>query len=108
MPSDIYRRIYRQILEEKEEKGQVQPAALVSRYAEDEESSKLVAAVFSRTLREDMEKAEKSRILSENLQRLRKESLKNALKSGGDAARTAELVKEMARIGTLAIRESDI
>ena len=75
---------------------------------EDEAASKLAATVFTRTLSEDLSFAERSRILSENLQRLRKESLRNALREGGDPSRAGKLVKEMAAIGKLEIKESEI
>ncbi|MBR6704434.1 MAG: DNA primase [Lachnospiraceae bacterium] len=108
VPAGIYRTLYRVILEEKEKKKTLQPAALVSRFVEDEAASKLAATVFTRTLSEDLSFAERSRILSENLQRLRKESLRNALREGGDPSRAGKLVKEMAAIGKLEIKESEI
>ena len=108
VPEDIYRTLYRAILDENEKKGTLQPAALVNRFVENEAASKLAATVFTRTLSEELSFAERSKLLSENLQRLRKESLKNALRGGGDAALAARLVKEMAAIGKLEIKESEI
>lgn len=107
-PADLYRTLYRVILEEKEKKKILQPAALVSRFVEEEAASKLAATVFTRTLSEDLSYAERSRVLSENLQRLRKESLKKALREGGDPSRASRLVQEMAGIGKLIIKESEI
>ena len=108
MPEESYRKLWRAILEEKEKKPAVQPAALVSRFVEEEEVSKLAATVFTRTLSDDLSSAERSRILSENLQRLRKDALKNALRESGDPALAARLVKEMATIGKLVIQETEV
>ena len=108
MPEESYRKLWRAILEEKEKKPAVQPAALVSRFVEEEEVSKLAATVFTRTLSDDLSSAERSRILSENLQRLRKDALKNALRESGDPALAARLVKEMANIGKLVIQETEV
>ena len=108
MPEESYRKLWRAILEEKEKKPAVQPAALISRFVEEEEVSKLAATVFTRTLSDELSSAERSRILSENLQRLRKDSLKNALRESGDPALAARLVKEMATIGKLVIQETEV
>lgn len=102
MPEESYRRLYRDLLEAKE-KGPLQPAAFSTLYVEEDAMSRLAAEVFSRSLNEDLPRAEKNRILSENLRRLRRASLKKALKEAGSAARTGELVKEMAEISKLTV-----
>ncbi len=109
MPEPLYREIYRQILQEKRTRGSVIPAALINRFVEDEKGSKLVAAVFSKTLKDEMLPAEKSRLLSENWQRLRREALKTALRSEGlPAAQLQQLVRELAAVPSLKIEEYDL
>ena len=85
----------------------MQPAALVNYLVEDEAASKLAATVFTRSLGDELSTADKSRILSENLRRLRTEAVKKALREGGDPARASRLVKEMAAVGKLEIRPSE-
>lgn len=107
MPQENYRQLYRLIVEGKTGEP-LQPGALLSRLVEDGEMNQLAAEVFSYSFSETLSPGEKSRLLSENLRRLRRAALQAALRSNTDPAAAGSLVKEMAGIRALQIPESGI
>ena len=102
---NVYTKKCEAILKEKREKGQVVPAAILNRYLEKPEDGKMAAMIFGRTFGDNLSAAEKSRLLSENLQRLRKNRLQKELPEAGDPKTMQALIMEMAGIKKLRIPE---
>ena len=105
-PLQLYREIFRYILQEKGQREVLLPATVLNRYLESEEDSKLAAAIFSRSFSESASPAQKSRVLSESLQRLRKAYLQKELQTAGDAKSMQALITEMSRIRSVTIGEN--
>ncbi len=107
MPSELQEELLAHILRLKTQ-GPVTPAALLSEYPENEEAARQIAAVFSKALDPDRDAAERAHILTGNLQRLRRESLRKALKNNPDAGAAKKITQDLAQLNKIRILEADL
>ncbi len=107
MPSELQEELLAHILRLKT-RGPVTPAALLSEYPENEEAARQIAAVYSKALDPDRDAGERAHILTGNLQRLRKEALRKALKNNPDAGTARKITQELAQLNTIRITEADL
>lgn len=108
MPEPLQGEILEKILQIKEARGQVSSGALLSEYPEDEEAARQIAALFSKVMDPEENPGETCRILSANLQRLRKEALHQALRNNPDAEEVLQLTQELGRVSKIKITEADL
>ena len=108
MPEPLHGALLEKILAIKEQSGQVSAAALLSEYPGDEEAARQIAALFSKAVDAEENRSETCRILSANLQRLRKEALHQALRNNPDAEEVLQLTQELGRVSKIKITEADL
>ena len=108
MPDPLQGEILEHILRIKESQGQVLAGALLSEYPENEEAARQIAAIFSKIPDTEEDPSEASRLLSANLQRIKKESIQKSLRSNPDAERARQLTKELGSLSRLKITEADL
>ena len=108
MPEPLQGALLEKILAIKEQSGQVSAAALLSEYPGDEEAARQIAALFSKAVDAEENPSETCRILSANLQRLRKEALHQALRNNPDAEEVLQLTQELGRVSKIKITEADL
>ena len=102
--AELHRAIFRRILADREAGRKTVPAALVSACLENEEEARQTAAVFTHALPEDLSAQERARILTENLRRLRRRSLDEALReAAGDPVRMQKIIREMKELPRLTV-----
>ena len=105
---ELYREIYRRLLLERRAGRVLLPANLINSYLEDEDNMKTAAAIFSRGLPESASPEEKSRVLTENLRRLRKEAVNRVLREESSPEQLMQAVADRAAIQTLQITPGEV
>ncbi len=104
----VYREMYESLLTLRRHGEKPVPAALTNRFLEHEEQARLSAAVFTRSLSDSLPPDERSRVLTDNLQRLRKDRLQKELKNCTDKTRLQLLILELKKAGQVRIRPEDV
>ena len=99
---DLYRRAAK-LLFESLERGENNPAGILSHFINDEEEYKEVAALFHTTLQELSTREEKEKALEETVRRVKKHSLNEAGRKVSDMAGLQEIIRKQAQLDQLHI-----
>lgn len=105
-PRDFVEPLYHQVAEmvfEQQRSGQVNPAAVLNYFINDEEQYKDVAALFHATLNESLNNDEQKKALQETILRVKKNSIDHAMRSALDLMKLQELLDEQAKLQKLHI-----
>ena len=105
-PEDFVKPLYRQAAEavfEGHEAGEVNPAAILNRFIDDEGSYREVAALFNATLEESLSNEEQKKAFSETVKRIKKNSLDHRIRQASDLEELQRLIREQAELAELHI-----
>lgn len=105
-PEDFVKPLYRQAAEavfEGHETGEVNPAAILNRFIDDEGSYREVAALFNATLEESLSNEEQKKAFSETVKRIKKNSLDYRIRQASDLEELQRLIREQADLAGLHI-----
>lgn len=83
--------------------GNLNPAAILSRYINDEDQYKEVAALFNASLSDSLSNEEQKKAFSETVYKVRKNSLDTASKNAKDIAGLQEIIRQQAALKQLRI-----
>lgn len=83
--------------------GNLNPAAILSRYINDEDQYKEVAALFNASLSDSLSNEEQKKAFSETVYKVRKNSLDMASKNAKDIAALQEIIRQQAALKQLRI-----
>ena len=83
--------------------GTLNPAAILSRYINDEDQYKEVAALFNASLSDSLSNEEQKKAFSETVYKVRKNSLDTASKNAKDIAGLQEIIRQQAALKQLRI-----
>ncbi len=83
--------------------GNLNPAAILSRYINDEDQYKEVAALFNASLSDSLSNEEQKKAFSETVYKVRKNSLDMASKNAKDIAGLQEIIRQQAALKQLRI-----
>lgn len=84
-------------------KGNLNPAAIMNDYIEDEETQKKAAAVFNTDLLKDMGAEEKKKAIADSIRKIRMEHLNRAGKETTDLTQLQKIMKDKAELKKLEI-----
>lgn len=99
---DLYHQVARMVFEG-QASGSLNPAAILSRFINDEDQYKEVAALFNASLKESLSNEEQKKAFSETVIKVRKNSLDAASRNAKDITQLQELIKQQAALKTLQI-----
>ena len=99
---DLYHQVA-VILFEGHEAGNVNPAGILSRFINDEDQYKEVAALFNASLKESLNNEEQKKAFAETVMKVRKNSLDTASRNAKDIAQLQEIIKQQAALKQLHI-----
>ena len=105
-PDDFTEELYRQVAREVFEghrSGTINPADILSRYINDEDQYKEVAALFNASLGDALDRAEQEKAFSDTVLKVKKYSLDAASRNAKDIAQLQEIIKQQAALKTLRI-----
>ncbi|HJC06629.1 MAG TPA: DNA primase [Candidatus Enterocloster excrementipullorum] len=105
-PDDFTEELYRQVAQEVFEghrSGTINPADILSRYINDEDQYKEVAALFNASLGDALDSAEQKKAFSDTVLKVKKYSLDAASRNAKDIAQLQEIIKQQAALKTLRI-----
>ncbi len=105
-PDDFTEELYRQVAREVFEghrSGTINPADILSRYINDEDQYKEVAALFNASLGDSLDSAEQKKAFSDTVLKVKKYSLDAASRNAKDIAQLQEIIKQQAALKTLRI-----
>ena len=105
-PDDFTEELYRQVAREVFEghrSGTINPADILSRYINDEDQYKEVAALFNASLGDALDSAEQKKAFSDTVLKVKKYSLDAASRNAKDIAQLQEIIKQQAALKTLRI-----
>ena len=85
------------------EAGNVNPAGILSRFINDEDQYKEVAALFNASLKESLNNEEQKKAFAETVMKVRKNSLDTASRNAKDIAQLQEIIKQQAALKQLHI-----
>ncbi len=88
---------------EAHEKGTLNPAAILTRFIDDEGSYREVAALFNASLEESLSNEEQKKVFSETVRRIRKSSLDRQIRKAADLNMLQELIRQQAELPGLSI-----
>ncbi len=88
---------------EAHEKGNLNPAAILTRFIDDEGSYREVAALFNASLEESLNNEEQKKVFSETVRRIRKSSLDRQIRKAADLNTLQELIRQQAELPGLSI-----
>ena len=83
--------------------GTINPADILSRYINDEDQYKEVAALFNASLGDALDSAEQKKAFSDTVLKVKKYSLDAASRNAKDIAQLQEIIKQQAALKTLRI-----
>lgn len=99
---DLYHQVAQMVFEG-QASGSLNPAAILSRFINDEDQYKEVAALFNAGLKESLNNEEQKKAFSETVIKVRKNSLDAASRNAKDITQLQELIKQQAALKTLQI-----
>ena len=105
-PEDFVKPLYREAAEEvfkAHETGEVNPAAILNHFIDDEGSYKEVAALFNATLEESLNNEEQKKAFSETVKRVKKSSLDDRIRKASNLDELQRLIREQAGLASLHI-----
>lgn len=105
-PLDFVKPLYRQAAEmvfSGHEKGEVNPAAILNHFIDDEGSQKEVAALFNASLEESLNNEEQKKAFSDTVLKIKKNSLDFQSRNAKDLKELQQIIKEQAGLSTLHI-----
>lgn len=97
---DLYHQVAVMVFEG-QASGKLNPAAILSRFINDEDQYKEVAALFNAGLKESLSNEEQKKAFSETVVKVRKNSLDAASRNAKDITQLQELIKQQAALKTL-------
>lgn len=106
VPADFVKPLYRQAAEmvfEEHKKGEINPAAILNHFIDDEGSQKEVAALFNANLEESLTNAEQKKAFSDTVLKIKKNSLDFQSRNAKDLAELQKIIKEQAELVNLHI-----
>ncbi len=83
--------------------GTLNPAGILSRFINDEEQYRQVAALFNASLQDSLNNEEQRKAFSETVLKVKKNSLDEASRSASDIAALQEIIRQQAALKTLRI-----
>ncbi len=99
---DLYHQVAVMVFEG-HEAGNVNPAGILSRFINDEDQYKEVAALFNASLKESLNNEEQKKAFAETVMKVRKNSLDSASRNAKDIAQLQEIIKQQAALKQLHI-----
>ena len=99
---DLYHQVAVMVFEG-HEAGNVNPAGILSRFINDEDQYKEVAALFNASLKESLNNEEQKKAFAETVMKVRKNSLDTASRNAKDIAQLQEIIKQQASLKQLHI-----
>ena len=99
---DLYHQVAVMVFEG-HEAGNVNPAGILSRFINDEDQYKEVAALFNASLKESLNNEEQKKAFAETVMKGRKNSLDTASRNAKDIAQLQEIIKQQAALKQLHI-----
>ena len=99
---DLYHQVAVMVFEG-HEAGNVNPAGILSRFINDEDQYKEVAALFNASLKESLNNEEQKKAFAETVMKVRKNSLDTASRNAKDIAKLQEIIKQQAALKQLHI-----
>ena len=99
---DLYHQVAVMVFEGHEQ-GSLNPAAILSRFINDEDQYKEVAALFNASLKESLNNEEQKKAFAETVMKVRKNSLDTASRNAKDIAQLQEIIKQQAALKQLHI-----
>ena len=99
---DLYHQVAVMVFEG-HEAGNVNPAGILSRFINDEDQYKEVAALFNASLKESLNNEEQKKAFAETVMKVRKNSLDTASRNAKDIAQLQEIIKQQAALTQLHI-----
>ena len=99
---DLYHQVAVMVFEG-HEAGNVNPAGILSRFINDEDPYKAVAALFNASLKESLNNEEQKKAFAETVMKVRKNSLDTASRNAKDIAQLQEIIKQQAALKQLHI-----
>lgn len=99
---DLYHQVAVMVFEG-HEAGNVNPACILSRFINDEDQYKEVAALFNASLKESLNNEEQKKAFAETVMKVRKNSLDTASRNAKDIAQLQEIIKQQAALKQLHI-----
>ena len=99
---DLYHQVAVMVFEG-HEAGNVNPAGILSRFINDEDQYKEVAALFNASLKESLNNEEQKKAFAETVVKVRKNSLDTASRNAKDIAQLQEIIKQQAALKQLHI-----
>ena len=99
---DLYHQVAVMVFEG-HEAGNGNPAGILSRFINDEDQYKEVAALFNASLKESLNNEEQKKAFAETVMKVRKNSLDTASRNAKDIAQLQEIIKQQAALKQLHI-----
>ena len=103
---DFKEPLYHQVAQmvfEGHEKGNLNPAAILNHFINDEEQYKEAAALFNASLQESLNNEEQKKAFLETVLKVRKNSLDEASRNATDIGQLQQIIREQAALKTLKI-----
>lgn len=105
-PKDFVKPLYREAAEmvfDGHEKGEVNPAAILNHFIDDEGNYREVAALFNASLDESLNNEEQKKAFSETVLRIKRSSLEHQIRHAAGLEELQKLIKEQAELANLHI-----
>ena len=105
-PEDFVKPLYKEAAKavfEGLEAGNVNPAAILNRFIDDEGNYKEVAALFNASLEESLNNEEQKKAFAETVRRIKKNSLDDQIRRASDLNELQRLIREQAGLSSLVI-----
>ena len=99
---DLYHQVAVMVFEG-QASGNLNPAAILSHFINDEDQYKEVAALFNASLKESLNNEEQKKAFAETVMKVRKNSLDTASRNAKDIAQLQEIIKQQAALKQLHI-----
>ena len=99
---DLYHQVAKMVFEG-HEAGNLNPAAILSRFINDEDQYREVAALFNASLKESLSNEEQKKAFEETVIRVKKHSLDTASRRAKDISALQEIIKQQAALKQLHI-----
>ena len=99
---DLYHQVAQLVFDGHRE-GNLNPAAILSRFINDEDQYKEVAALFNASLKESLNNEEQKKAFSETVMKVRKNSLDVASRNAKDITQLQEIIRQQAALKQLHI-----
>ena len=103
---DFVENLYHQVAQmvfDGHREGNINPAAILSRFINDEDQYKEVAALFNASLKESLNNEEQKKAFSETVMKVRKNSLDVASRNAKDITQLQEIIRQQAALKQLHI-----